>query len=317
MMKKTILLAAALATCAMAEAQFVIEKTDGSTFEVNGNVTFSHNADYTESSIGSVYDPANDLSTIKSITYATPSATVKVGDYYYHDGSFASEYDPSLNKKVIGVVFYVGDPTADDAALAADHPGCTHGLVVGLKQRKCEWQDNYGDFDSEADMTVGDWIAENTDYPTITSGTALDDPINKSMGYSNTKGIDEFNDSDYGWDYEVLVGGNVSSTMTSYKAPAESSGWFVPSAKQLSLLISGPYDGNIDKIGYDDESMTAVCELVNSKLAVLTGAAQVDGVYWSSNEYTVSQVYTLLSKNGLLMQTSKGGSNFLRPILAF
>lgn len=42
-----------------------------------------------------------------------------------------------------------------------------------------------------------------------------------------------------------------------------------------------------------------------------------EGVYWTSNEVNGHQVFTLQSRNGLLMETSKGGNNFLRPILAF
>lgn len=315
-MKKLAILAVAMLSYAAASAQFIVEKKDGSTFEINGNVTFTYSEAESSFSVGESYDAANDLSEIQSITYSAAVAP-KVGDYYYQDGTFSSEYDATSGKKVIGVIFYVGNPSVDDAALASDRPECVHGLVVGLKERKCEWQDNYGEFDSEVDMTVGEWIADNTDYPSIESGTGLNDPINKIVGYSNTLGIDAFNDGDYGWDYEVLVGGYVSSLMSSYKAPAESSGWYIPSAKELSLLVSGPTDENVDDIGYLDEPMVANLALVNQKLEDVTGATTISGVYWTSNESTVTQVFTLQTRNALLMETSKGGSNSLRPILAF
>lgn len=313
-MKKIALFVFAVMSCAALNAQFVVEKNDGSTSLVDGNVTFACDASGESWSIGDTYSPATDISGIKSITLSKTTAPA-VGDYFYSDGSYSADLDP--DKKVIGVVFYTGNPAADDTALAAAHPGCVNGLVVGLKERKCEWQDNYGDFDSEVDMTVGEWIAENTSYQTIQSGVGLQNPINKIMGYNNTMGIDEFNDGDYGWDYEVLVGSNVSSTMSAYPAPASTSGWYVPSAKEVSLLISGPYDGNIDDIGYLDEPLVANLALVNEKLSAVAGAAQIGGVYWSSNESTVTQVFTLQTRNALLMETSKGGSNSLRPILAF
>lgn len=313
-MKKIALFAFALMSCAALNAQFVVEKTDGTTSVVEGNLTFASDASGESWSIGDAYSPATDISDIKSITLSKKAAPA-VGDYFYSDGSYSAELDAA--KKVIGVIFYIGNPAADDAALAADHPSCVNGLVVGLKERKCEWQDNYGDFDSDVDMTVGEWIADNTDYQSIESGTGLNDPINKIMGYNNTMGIDEFNDGEYGWDYEVLVGGNVSSTMSAYPAPATTSGWYVPSAKEVSLLVSGPYDGNIDDIGYLDDPMIANLTLVNEKLSAIAGAAQIGGVYWTSNESTVTQVFTLQTRNALLMETSKGGSNSLRPILAF
>lgn len=57
----------------------------------------------------------------------------KVGDFFYSDGTFSTDLDNS--KTVVGVVFYVGDPTVDDSTLKKDYPGCTHGLVVGLEEK--------------------------------------------------------------------------------------------------------------------------------------------------------------------------------------
>ena len=57
----------------------------------------------------------------------------KVGDFFYSNGTFSTDLDNS--KTVVGVVFYVGDPTEDDSTLKKDYPGCTHGLVVGLEEK--------------------------------------------------------------------------------------------------------------------------------------------------------------------------------------
>lgn len=296
-----------------ASAQFVVEMKDGNTCNIEGNVGFSTDGSGNWS-IGPAYNEAMSLGAIESITIA-PQAAAKVGDFYYSDGTWSSDLD--ADKTPIGIIFWTGNATEQDAVLAADFPGCTHGLVVGLVQKQCEWQDYYSDFEDETDMTVGDWIADNTDYASIESGFGVNAPINKTMGYNNTMGIDAFNDGDYGWDYELLIGSNVSSTMRGYKAPSTTSGWFIPSAKEVSLMISGPFDGDIDDIGYLDEPLVANLRLINEKIARVSGAITIDGVYWSSNEYNGHQVFTIQSKNGLLMTTSKGGSNFLRPILAF
>ncbi len=53
-----------------------------------------------------------------------------VGDWYYSDGTWSTELDPS--KTPVALVFWAGDPTAHDAALKNDHPDCTHGLAVAL-----------------------------------------------------------------------------------------------------------------------------------------------------------------------------------------
>ena len=298
------------------QAQFKIEPVNGDPVTINGNVTFSPNADGTSYSVGSSYNTDLDLSKIKSISLAPKTTGPAVGDFFYSDGTYSSTLDAS--KTAIGVVFYIGDPTEQDAALKAAHPGCTHGLVVGLTQKQCEWQDNYGDFDMEVDMTVGEWIAANTDYESIaTRSEAMSSPFNKILGYNNTMGIDAFNDGEYGWDYEVLVGSNVSSTVSSHKAPTSTSGWYIPSIKEVSLICSGVTDGSIGDLGYESTPDNANVTLLNTKIAQIDKATPLDGVYWSSTEYNVSQVHTVQFRNGLVMQTSKGGANLLRPILAF
>lgn len=315
-MKKYILAAAAaVASLAVGYAQFVVTPKTGEPVRVEGNVTFAPNAEKTSWSVGPEYNTTLDLSNIESISLAKEEAGAKVGDFFYSDGSYSTELDES--KTVIGVVFYVGNPAEHDAALAAAHPGCVHGLVVGLKQKKCEWQEDYSGFDNEADMTVGEWIKENTDYESIaTKSEAMTSVFNQIMGYNNTCGIDEFNDSDYGWDYEVYVGSEISSAVSA-KAPESTSGWYCPSIKEVSLMCSGVVEISIGDLGYEDTPDNANVVILNAQLAKIEEAVQLDGIYWSSTEYSVSQAHTLQFKNGLVMQTSKGGSNLLRPVLAF
>lgn len=316
-MKKIILTSlAVMASCVWAAAQFVVTPKTGAPVQVTGNVSFSANADKTAWSVGESYDAALDLSQIESISLGAATDRAKVGDFFYSDGTWSTELDAT--KTPIGVVFYVGNPAEYDAALRAAHPDCVHGLVVGLKQKKCEWQDAYGDFDDEVGTTVGEWIEENTDYVSIaTRSYSMESVFNRIMGYNNTCGIDAFNDGEYGWDYEVLVGSELSSLMSGTKAPASTSGWYVPSVKEVSLLCSGDLGKNIDDLGYDDTPDNANAELINARLEQIAGATQLSGVYWSSTEYSVTQANSVQFSNGLVMQTSKGGSNALRPVLAF
>lgn len=316
-MKKTLLAAiATLVFATSANAQFVITPKSGEPTTINGNVTFSQNTNGSSWAVGDTYSEAFDLSAIQSISLADPVAAPRPGDFYFSDGTWASELDAT--KTPIGVVFFVGNPATDDQALSTSHPQCIHGLVVSLYQSKCEWQEDYSGFDSEADMTVGEWIAENTDYVSIaTRSEALTSVFNKIMGYNNTLGIDAFNDGEYGWDYEVLVGSRLSSTISSTKAPDVSSGWYIPSIKEVSLLCSGDIEGNIGDLGYEDTPDNANVAVINASLAKISGAVQLSGIYWSSTEYSASQVHTVNFAKGIVMQTSKGGSNFLRPVLAF
>lgn len=315
-MKKIFLCAMALAASYFtADAQFVVTPKAGEPVNVEGDVVFSVSEDGASWSVGATYNSALDLSAIESISLAKTEGA-KVGDFYYSDGTWSTDLDES--KTVVGVVFYVGDPGVDDEALRESHPDCIHGLVVGLKQAQCEWQVDYSDFDDEADMTVGEWIEDNTDYVSIaTRSESMSSVFNKIMGYNNTMGIDEFNDGEYGWDYEVIVGSKVSSVMSGNPAPSISSGWYVPSIKEVSLLCSGVTSESIGDLGYEDTPDNKNMEIVNASLAKIEGATPLGGVYWSSTEYTVSQVHTVQFASGIVMQTSKGGSNFLRPVLAF
>ena len=65
----------------------------------------------------------------------------KIGDFYYSDGTWSTTLDKS--KTPIAVVFYAGDPSADDEGLRAEHPECTHGLAIALNETISSWQENY------------------------------------------------------------------------------------------------------------------------------------------------------------------------------
>lgn len=93
------------------------------------------------------------------------TAPINIGDYFYSDGTWSTELDS--NKDVIGVIFYAGDITADDTALAREHPGCSNGLVLALSnvdENGANWQYNYADYNG----TVSDWISSSqTEYRPI------------------------------------------------------------------------------------------------------------------------------------------------------
>lgn len=69
-----------------------------------------------------------------NVTVTSPSS-VKIGDYYYSDGTTSSELQSG--KTPVGIVFAIADPVGSDpAVLGKEHSGCTHGLVVGLDSYK-------------------------------------------------------------------------------------------------------------------------------------------------------------------------------------
>ena len=248
------------------------------------------------------------------------AAPLAVGDFYYSDGSWSQALDPT--RTPIGVVFYVGDITATDPALKADHPYCTHGLVVALDEKiETGWQPNYQEFND----TVGRWVELNTDYETITSGYELSDNLNRPMGYNNTKAIEAFNLAEENASWKVEAVEYVVDYRTKVPAPETSSDWYLGSSKEMSLLVSGPYDQNIWEIR--DQGITIENKkLVNKKLEQIEGAWQI-GVqipvmmfYWSSTEFDWEFAGLMMPMNG---QMPKGFKNdnvafyTARAILAF
>ena len=136
------------------------------------------------------------------ITVTARPSTPAIGDYYYSDGSYSSALE--TGKDPIGIIFWVGDPTKDDAILRQEHPGCTHGLVVALHETDSPWQAYYSDYDA----TVSAWLGNNlTGYTSLLAGYKMDDNLNKMLGYNNTKAIEAFNadEANEWWEVEIVT----------------------------------------------------------------------------------------------------------------
>ncbi|MBR3893161.1 MAG: Ig domain-containing protein [Alistipes sp.] len=248
------------------------------------------------------------------------AAPLAVGDFYYSDGSWSQSLDPT--RTPIGVVFYVGDITATDPALKADHPYCTHGLVVALDEKiETGWQLNYLEYND----TVGRWVELNTEYETITTGFELEDNLNRPMGYNNTKAIEAFNAAEENASWKVEAVEYVVDYRTKVPAPETSSDWYLGSSKEMSLLVSGPYDQNIWDIR--DQGITVENKkLVNKKLEQIEGAWQI-GVqipvmmfYWTSTETTWEFAGLMMPMNGQMPHGFKSDNVAFytaRAILAF
>ena len=246
-----------------------------------------------------------------------------VGDYYYADGTWSAQLD--AGRTPIGVVFYVGDVTAFDPALKNEHPNCTHGLVVSLTEDPdgSAWQSNYETYAS----TIGMWCdAFAPQYECVTSGYELEDNLNRPIGYNNTKAMELFNAAEDNAEWQIEPINFVVNYRNEVPAPEASSDWYLPSAKELSLLMSGEYDKNIWDIRDTGASVENLKE-VNKKIAKVEGALglgqALPGVlffYWSSTEVSWEYAICVVTYNGQTPQALKRetGLNFnVRPILAF
>ena len=203
--------------------------------------------------------------------------------------------------------------------MAQDHPNCTHGLAVAIggEIERTTWQSKFTSYGA----TVNEWVEANTDYLPIQSAYDGSEPdyLNKIMGYNNTKAIEAFNadPANAGWPVEAVA--NAVAYRETVPAPDASSDWYLPSAKEVSLMISGEYDGNIY---YISEELYARRDLVNEKIAAIEGATALDiwDYYWSSTEMDYMNIYTMYNYNGWIYSNTKEATYInimLRFVLAF
>lgn len=236
-----------------------------------------------------------------------------IGDYMYSDGTFSANiFD---RKQAVGIVYWLGDPTADDALLKRDFPQCTHGLAAALTEENGSWQKEYYIFES----TVSEWADENfTEGESPLTGYDPDSPLNSTVGYNNTKAIEAFNadPANISWKVDAVKRLLFYKGESRYQAPEGTSGWYLPSAKELSLMCVGEYDGNIWEYNSTD---LPVRDLLNGRLNMLGGAHLLSPeLYWSSSEYDARNAFCVGFYNGKTPYNIKGAMNVkIRYVLAF
>ncbi len=87
--------------------------------------------------------------------------------------------------------------------------------------------------------------------------------------------------------------------------------WYLPSIDELSLLWNNRY--NVNKTLSSGSSFGAMT--ASSVLEIKVGTASIG--FWSSTENSSSDAYTMYFENGLIQQSSKGGSQNVRAIRRF
>lgn len=199
-------------------------------------------------------------STTEVKSYVTFTASdLKQGDYYYSDGTwsdgglrkrFANGESEVLNippvlkdpsdrpRTVVGFVYWVGDPTAEDAQLKKDHPGCTHGLIISPKQvlEGKAW--------AKAPLDVNKWTNSTDRGENRTDITVTD----KMQGYANTKALIAYNKTipSYQEDNKVIPIDGIEQFITQNPTPATASNWYWPSIKELGIMFWGKDDNGRD-----------------------------------------------------------------------
>lgn len=282
------------------------------TVDGNGNVTAIAR--------GSVSVTASS-GTAKTSVPVIVERAIAVGDYYYSDGTTSDAI--ISGKTILGVVFWLGNATTDDAALRRDHPECTHGLAVAAfsELNPSPWQSTCNTYNS----TTGSWVENNVGdlYQSPVSLYQRDTRRSMTLGYNNTKALEAFNAANPSYLVEAIQA--VEAYRSRYPAPASSSGWFLPSTKELSLLINDIYDGEV--LDFNNAAKNKRCinkAKINASLSKVPEAqliGRTDWAYdfWTSTDYDAKQAYFVSAFDGSIMCVAKDGrhNQMVRCVLAF
>lgn len=252
-----------------------------------------------------------------NITVSVPS--VQRGDFYYSDGTWSSELNPT--KTPVGIVFWSGDATSFDKTLKEDHPQCTNGLAVSIHEYKLYWQEKYSIYLEQAGQYgghVGKWVEENaSDLMSTISTATLESNLNKPVGYNNTKAIERFNNAPENNGWKVNCVEYITEHQQKCPAPESSSGWYLPSAKELTMFCWG--EEYNDNIFYMNIPYISIDEF-NQKLEQIQGADRLlYNSYWSSTEidYSPGSAFYLYFMYSNIRLMPKSMSYNIRYILAF
>ncbi|MEG2344243.1 MAG: fimbrillin family protein, partial [Acidaminococcaceae bacterium] len=262
--------------------------------------------------------------TSKDIVAGYAESDLKIGDYYYSNGTWSDggyrKYadnttatlpimpvltDANGNARtVVGIVYWVGDITGEDALLKRDHSSCTHGLVVALHDA--------------ADSIL--WSVKSEQVNTWTNATERSDKVNiteenKMQGYSNTVALTAYNKESSNVQsnakLKVLPIATIEQYNTDHPAPVGSSGWYWPSIMELNYMCWGQ----------GSSSGTSGKELLDAQFNKVSGASSFTRYfYWSSSEKSSDKSrawYTTFSGHNPANHFKEYGYYYVRGTLAF
>ena len=231
--------------------------------------------------------------------------TLEIGDFLCNDGTTIDKeasLDVDMKAKIIGVVYYVGNPqpsvlydgtyTSENDILLTDYPNCKNGLAISLTEVSSSV---FADAET-SDYCLHLWFNENTPAgiypagyttPTEPGGTYGSNPSgrNNFLGYNNTSL------------WEGLAGAKtltikalteLESFQTAH-ATTNTSTWYIPSSGELIPLV---------------DYSTGTYKIIDALATSLTKAdgAEIAGSYWTSTDgrlnSDVAQIMILNTKVG-------------------
>lgn len=211
------------------------------------------------------------------------------GDFYMKDGGILPQSDvtgtmPDNDKRnCLGVVFWVGEKSSSvlrnhwtyedkrgDRLLMHEHPECTHGLVVALKDaangQKKSW--------SNSTDKIWDWLYSYT--PATDEQKAEKDRIRNSsdfFGYNASRRIQWWRD----YAGKTTEAYNAVEQYAKDNAiPPACSGWYFPGDNEMGYMAVGTLD-------YTEED-NRMSEKLNTQFEKAGGDKFKTDWYWSSTE---------------------------------
>lgn len=216
--------------------------------------------------------------------------TMQTGDYYLEDGSLVSK-DQTLNSSqkdaCIGVVVKAGKAENDDCTYMLKGTSTpmpvVHGYVLALKNANSGYSDVWG-----TDLVANSNVGTEADLASFS-------------GYTNTQTIISYVKNHHlsFLSYAAATYRATENYESSHAAPANTSGWFLPSAGQCKWwfdhgeeLLSGIEKAGGDKWGTNNS-------------------------YWSSTENGETEAYTCSYSSKALSSRGKKYNYYIRSWLGF
>ena len=254
--------------------------------------------------------------------------TVQRGDYLLADGNLLPRETAVTEEQkanIAAIVFWTPadtDPAGrktpanltDDKIMAKDHPNCTHGLAVSVRNVSTgmAWQEYDWFHGSVQKFQKSDEFnpIDKTDYASIVQSG---DERNYIRGYQYTKMILAYN---YycmrikKLNLMVKPVNALANFSDSNPAPKTSTGWFIPSAKELYMLCSKDDDKIQNKFFSTEETR----KIIDKYLLAIGGDLLENQDYWTSVEFNVGSAVYIGFKGGTSIYTT--GKTVNKPVRA-
>ena len=202
-----------------------------------------------------------------TVTISEAEYTIKVGDFYYSDGTTSSTLQDG--KTVIGIVISRDNATSTDKKLPA---GCTHGVVLALGEGSGIWSSSYDAGKVSSWATANGY--ENTTgvyYSNSSWAYVRNEYGNKLLGYNNTSALRAY----------IANNGYTSGILEALDAyeielPETASQLYIPSIAEMDAIAK-----NLDVIN-------AALKAAGGTEFVVDRTDNQNDAYWTTSENEAS-----------------------------